>query len=56
MQTEFQTPEYTAADIVNLIKYMQGILEEIPENADVNEDGIFNILDIIQIKNYVLKS
>lgn len=52
-QDNAEVPEYTASDLLNLISYMYGKDTKSPENADINEDGIINIADVVLLKNKI---
>lgn len=46
--------KYSSADLLDLIKYMNGTFENGAEKYDINDDGAVNILDLIKLKEILL--
>lgn len=51
---EIPEAEYSSADFLNLIRYMNGTDESDSKAYDINGDGIINILDVIKLKEILL--
>lgn len=45
---------FTASDLVGFIKFMSGENEAVSEKYDMNSDGVFNIVDLVLLKEMLL--